>query len=311
MQMLDSQQVGHLLPRLDCLSAMRRLFGALARGDVVQPRQTLALLPGREQGGDFITYTAALAEPAVFGAKLSPYLPGAAGAKVTAWTLLMSSVDGMPLLLCDAMALTIERTAATTALAVDLLAPADGGKLAVIGTGPIGIAHIRQTRHLRQWSEISCWSPRAASRAAEIQAAAPGVIIAPSLDAAVRDARVVLLCTSSAAPVLDPRRLADCVLVTSITTNAPGAHEVPPDCLRDLDVYCDFAETTPQTAAEMRLAVEMGWSVESIAGDLPALVSGSAPRPRRAAYFRSVGLGSEDIAVAASLYELVRAESGR
>jgi L-arginine dehydrogenase len=302
LQTLTAQRVAELLPRLDAVAVMRRLFASLARGEVAQQPQVLTPMPGAESAGDFITYTAALADPPVFGAKLSPYLPASPGEKVTAWTLLMSGLDGTPLLLCDAMALTVERTAATTALAVDLLAAPDAGVLAVIGSGPVALAHLRHTAPLRPWGEIRCWSPAAASRADAIRAAVPAAEVSPSLEDAVQDAQVVLLCTSSATPVLDPRRLGSGVLVTSISTNAPGAHEVPPESLAALDVYCDYAATTPATAAEMVTAQELGWSRDELAGDLATLVSGAARRPGRSAYFRSVGLGCEDIAIAAALH---------
>ena len=305
LHVLDESRVAELVSQLDVVAVMRRLFADFAAGGVTQPLQTLTLLPGDSTAGDFITYPAAISNPPVFGAKLSPYMPQATGAKVTAWTLLMSSTDGRPLMVCDAMGLTIERTAATTALAVDLLAPAAAGKLAVIGTGPVGIAHMRHTAGLRNWSEIACWSPSSAVRADAIMATYPLCKVASTLDEAVEGATVVLLCTSSALPVLDPRSLPDCRLVTSISTNAPNAHEIPPESLAELDVYCDYAKTTPSAAAEMRLAQELGWSSAAILGDLPALVAGRAERPARRAFFRSIGLGCEDIAMAAALHELL------
>jgi L-arginine dehydrogenase len=311
MHVLTAQRVAELLPQIDVVAAMRALFESMAQGAVVQQPQVLTVLPGGSDAGDFITYTAALSDPQVFGAKLSPYLPHSTGDKVTAWTLLMSSADGMPLLLCDAMALTVERTAATTALAVDLLASREPQALAVIGSGPVALAHLRHAAALRPWSGIRCWSPSAASRAEAIEAALPGTRIASSLEEAVQGARVVLLCTSSATPVLDPRKLDSGTLVTSISTNAPGAHEVPAESLPALDVYCDYAATTPGTAPEMKNARDFGWSEADLAGDLATLVTGAAKAPGRTAYFRSVGLGCEDIAIAAALLTCLKRQEGR
>lgn len=58
---------------------------------------------------------------------------------VTAYTLLLSASTVEPVLLVDSLARTTARTAATTALAVDLSAP-DAHKLAVIGAGQVAIA---------------------------------------------------------------------------------------------------------------------------------------------------------------------------
>ena len=128
-------------------------------------------------------------------------------------------------------------------------------------------------------------------------------------DAALADAEVILLCTSSAAPVLDPRQLGRATLVTSISTNAPRAHEVPPQALAEMDVYCDYRATTPGSAGEMRIAAEQhGWNVDALRGDLPELLADRAPRPdyRRPVFFRSIGLGLEDVALANALYHLAR-----
>ena len=152
---VDAKLAAQVVERIDVLGAMRALFAGLHAGKVTQPPQTLALLPDGD-GGDFIAYLAALADPPVFGAKLSPYLPRPGGGIVTAWTLLMSSETGAPLLLCDSLALTRERTAATTALAVDLLAPRTATRLALIGCGAVGRAHLRHVLPFgtgsRSWS---------------------------------------------------------------------------------------------------------------------------------------------------------------
>ncbi len=298
---IDANRAAQVVAEIDALGAMRTLFAGLHAGKVAQPPQTLTLLPDGS-GGDFITYIAALADPPVFGAKLSPYLPRPGGGLVTAWTLLMSSETGAPLMLCDSLAITRERTAATTALAVDLLAPRTATRLALIGTGAVGRAHLRHALPLRPWQQIRVWSPRAAERAAEIESAAPSARIAASLLDAVEDAEVVMLCTSAAAAVVDPAGLPHCRLLTSISTNAPRAHEIPPARLAELDVYCDLRGHAPLAAGEMLLARESGWDPASIRGDLAELTAGAAPLPERTAFFRSIGLGCEDVALAAAIH---------
>ena len=115
-----------------------------------------------------------------------------------------------------------------------------------------------------------------------------------------------MLCTSSAGPVIDPDALSKPALITSISTNAPRAHEVPPASLVGMDVYCDYRATTPGAAGEMVLASESGWNRQLIRGDLPELVSGLVAKPtyERPVFFRSIGLGLEDMALANALHQL-------
>ncbi|ROO01524.1 ornithine cyclodeaminase [Pseudomonas moraviensis] len=305
---IDQALARDLLTRIDVPQILRKLFRDLAAGNAVQPAQQLVEFP--QGAGDFINYLGVLAEDGVYGVKTSPYIVREQGALVTAWTLLMSMKTGQPLLLCDAGELTTARTAATTAVAVDALAPANAQRLAIIGSGKVAQAHLHYVKTLREWQSISVYSPSLLEDP-EIQAVlrtiAPQLKIADSREAAIAEADVIMLCTSSAGPVIDPAELSKPALITSISTNAPRAHEVPPGSLNDMQVFCDYRQTTPGSAGEMLIAAEQhGWHKESIVGDLADLLSDKVPRPdyQRHVFFRSIGLGLEDIALANAIYHL-------
>jgi len=310
-QILDAQAVAKLLPQLDVKAELTALFRALGGGSAVQPAQTITDFPGG--GGDFITYMGALKGAGVFGAKLSPYIVTDTAPVITAWTALMSMQTGQPLVWCDAGLLTTERTAGTTALAVDLLAPASARRLAIIGSGPVALAHLRHVAALRDWQEVSVYSPNLSTeRAALWRQTDPRLTIAVTARDCLVDSDVVMLCTSSGTPVIDPADTGKPSLFTSISTNAPNAHEVPPAFLCDAQVYCDYLPTTPDSAADMRLAAQdHGWNKDRILGDLAGLVGGTCVTPQADApvYFRSIGLGLEDIAMAHGIWKLAQAPS--
>ena len=310
-QVINQAQARDRLAQVDVPRVLRKLFRDLAAGLAVQPAQQCVEFP--RGAGDFINYLGVLAEDGVYGVKTSPYIVRDQGPLVTAWTLLMSMHTGQPLLLCDAAELTTERTAATTALAVDALAPAAARRLAIIGSGKVAQAHLRYVQNLRDWQHISLFSPRldraSADTLAHLNGLDPRLTLASSCEAALQDADVILLCTSSAGPVMDPARLSKPALITSISTNAPRAHEVPPHCLNDMHVFCDYRQTTPGTAGEMLIASEQhGWDKRAVIGDLPELLSDMAQRPDydRCVFFRSIGLGLEDVALANALYQIRR-----
>ncbi|QIE89533.1 ornithine cyclodeaminase family protein [Pseudomonas nitroreducens] len=304
---LNQADAERLLEQVDVLQAMRDMFVELAAGSAVQPAQQLVEFPNG--GGDFINYLGVLASQKVYGVKTSPYIVRQPKSLVTAWSLLMSMESGQPLLLCDAGSLTTARTAATTALAVQELARPDAKRLAIVGSGPVARAHLRYVAGLRDWQSIRVYSPNLnAGVLAQFGAIDSRAEPATSVEAAVADADVVLLCTSSGTPVLDPSILSKPALITSISTNVARAHEVPPQSLSQMDVYCDYRATTPASAGEMRLArEEHGWD-GNILGDLPELVSARAAKPdyQLHAFFRSIGLGLEDVALANALYHLQR-----
>lgn len=304
---IHSAQAHELLAQVDVPQILRKLFRDLAAGQAVQPAQQWVEFP--HAAGDFINYLGVLAEDGVYGVKTSPYIVREQGPLVTAWTLLMSMQTGQPVLLCDASELTTARTAATTALAVDALAPLAARRLAIIGSGKVAQAHLHYVKGFRDWQSISVFSPSlvnaSADAIAHIKHLDPRVNITHSCEAAVADADVILLCTSSAGPVLDPACLSKPALITSISTNAPRAHEVPPQSLSAMQVFCDYRQTTPGSAGEMLIAAEQhGWDPRTVVGDLPELLSEQVPRPTydRHVFFRSIGLGLEDIALAHALW---------
>lgn len=182
---------------------------------------------------------------------MSPYIVGASKPIVTAWTLMMSMKTGLPLLICDAGRLTVGRTGGTTALAVDYLAPADAMRLAIIGAGPIAMAHWKHVSGLRPCSSVRLWSPSLdanVDRRRAWAAVCPNADVAEDARSACRDADVIMLCTSSGTPVIETVALRPGTLVTSISTNVARAHEVDPRFLTQAHVYCDYRQTTPSSA---------------------------------------------------------------
>jgi L-arginine dehydrogenase len=294
------------LPEEVVLDALREAFAALANGAALQPPQASGVIADQV---DVIWYPAILGTHNLFGAKLSPYLMRRKdGPKVAAWTLLCSTETGEPVLLCDSLALTTERTAATTALAVQLLKPASATRLAVIGLGAVGMAHLRYAAAIYDWSETLVYSRHARSDSSILDRVPADIrrkiTIADSAESAVANSDVILLCTSSTTPVIDHRWLKPPQLVTSLTTTAEHAREIAAEALPGLDVYCDYRATTPFVAGEMAIAAkDHGWSRDAILGDLPELVSRKArmPSQNKPIFFRSIGLGIEDIAIASAV----------
>ncbi|WP_267059278.1 hypothetical protein [Microbacterium sp. cx-59] len=192
----------------------------------------------------------------------------------------------------DSKALTTLRTAATTALAVDLLAKPDANTLSVVGAGPVARAHVDYLRAVRPFSEI-----RMHVRSAR-ELDLPGVEIVQGVETAL-DADVIALCTSAAGAVLDATHAHPAALITSISTNAPDAHEIDPALLPSLEIYSDY-RTSAAAVPDFVAAAALGWNSKNILGDLPELVAGTAPAPSRTrtAFFRSIGLGIEDAAIA-------------
>ena len=304
---LDAEMVAAHVDPAGIKAAVARGFAALARGLAVQPLQTLVPLP--DANGDFIIYSAADYDCGLIGVKVSPYLVKRGqthGDPVTAYTLLISLENGEPVALCDSLALTAHRTAATTSLAVDHLIGSRTRILAVIGAGPLARLHLRYELLSRKWEEIRVFSPGLAAEPARIRAwsdveAMGRLKVCASVRDALADADAVMLCTSSGVPVIALDWLSPDVVVTSISTNASLAHEIAPQALSAFQVFCDLRSTAPHQAGEMILAArDHAWRSETIVAVLSELLSGQRKGVREGRrFFRSTGLGIADVAAAA------------
>lgn len=309
---LTEKEVLEVLPKVDVFSTVEAMFGALGRNEAVQPKQVQTLFPDNK--GDFINYSGVWMSAGVYGLKTSPFIVQPKGYTVTAWTLLMSTQTGEPLLLTDSSRLTLERTAATTAVAVKYLAKENAKHLAVIGSGAQALAHIRYVSGLRKWESIRVWSLNSHElsedkKEAFLQAGNGLVEFAGTKTEALEGADVILLCTSAADAVISAKDIEGAPLITSISTNVACAHEIDPAMLASMDVYCDCMATTATVAGEMKLAIEAGyWKPEAVKADLGALVNRAAPLPAydKPVFFRSIGQGLEDVAVALAVFNQIQ-----
>ena len=310
----DEKRIAAEIDPKKVLRYLKVAFEGLNTGSSVQPSEVVTEL--QDQGGDCVFYTGLVAELGAFGVAASPYLNARERnglSPVTSYTLLLSTENGLPLLFCDSKIITTVRTAATTLLAVETLMCGSERTLVIVGSGTIGIEHAKQALAMDIFERITLVSPSVvdknnpshSSRLAEIAQLGEKVETGTSIEGSVRSADVVMLCTDSAYPVVENDWLKEVKIVTSLSTNAPGAHEVDPSFLEIADVFCDYRKTCPKVAGEMLLAASSKkWTVDEILADLPELLSKSFTLEsggRRPKYFRSMGLGIEDIAAACSL----------
>ena len=227
---------------------------------------------------------------AVAGVKLATV--GTGPVRVQGVYVLFDAATLTPLVVADAVALTLLRTAALSALAVDLLAAPDAAALAVVGTGPQAREHVAAIRAVRSISSVTVVGrtpARAAALAAELDAEVGGV----------GSADIVCLCTTATTPVVSAADLAPAACVTAIGAHVPDAREVAADVVASSFVVVDDASAARREAGDLIMAVAEGAASESVFDvDLAALVRGSAVAPPGRTLFKSVGFGLADLLVA-------------
>ena len=274
---------------------------------------------------------AQVAERDAILAAMPAYLPGAGALTTKLVSLFPRNTDrpthqavivafdpenGTPAALIDGESITAARTAAASALATDLLARADAGTLAIIGSGVQARSHLEALLRVRPFTRVIL-AARDAAKAERLAraASAPGreVVAVADIEGAVREADVVCACTHSPEPVLRRAWLRDGAHVNSVGYNTAG---------REID---EATVVDARVVVESRTAVlapppggsnDIGWPIrdgkitrDHIHAELGEIVNGTRPgraNDREITLYKSVGVAVEDAAAAALVLRLAR-----
>jgi ornithine cyclodeaminase/alanine dehydrogenase len=209
--------------------------------------------------------------------------------------------------LLDANSITGYRTAATSALAADLLSVAGPLDVAVIGSGFEAKNHLRALTAVRELNEVRVFSPREESRARFVDELADlpvTILSAMSAEAAVSGASLVVCAARSRdeSPTLHGAWLRPGVTVVSIGSTLPEQREVDPDVLDRADVVvADMVEEVLHDTGDLIAARAAGIDPAAKTTSLADVASGRHPgrsTPDQVVVYKSVGAAMQDIAVA-------------
>ena len=214
--------------------------------------------------------------------------------------------------LMDGNSITGYRTAATSALAADLLARAGALTVAVIGSGFEAQKHVRALAAVRSLHAVRVFSPRASSRARFAgELADLGTPVQPARSAAdaVAGADLVICAARSydETPALLGEWLEPGVTVVSIGSTVPEQREVDSAAIARADVIiADVPHEVLHETGDLLAAAADGIDAAARTASLADLVGGCHPGREHGdqiTLYKSVGAGIQDLAVAAMAAE--------
>jgi ornithine cyclodeaminase len=306
--MLSQEDVYAALAPDACERAMTDVLVARARGEAYEPLRSIMVAPGAP---GFVGLMPAwrAGEDGGYSLKaivVTPSNPRERGIDAHQGIVtLFDGVSGQPTAILNASAVTEIRTAATTAAATRALARPDARVLGILGAGVQGRAHLRAFDGLRDWEQIRIYAPTRehAETLAASHDGGPEVSAAASAEEAVRGADVIVVATSSRAPVLQRGWLADGAHVNAVGAGTPAAMEIDVDTVADSAMFCDSRESVRNEAGEFLRALREGAIAgeDHVRAELGEVLAGSHPGRQSAAeltLFRSLGIGVEDLAAA-------------
>lgn len=280
------------------------LEAAFVAGDVQAPVRHAHALPG---DGTLLLMPAW--SPAAMGVKIVTVMPGAAAAAaatVQASVLLMDRVTGAARALVDGEALTLRRTAATSALAARRLARPDAATLLLVGTGHLApwmarahLALLPQLRQVRVWGR----RPDAAAGLAR-RLADEGLDARPCADLrdGVSQADLICCATTSREPLVHGAWLRPGTHLDLVGAFRRDMREVDDEAVMRSRVVVDTRGGALAEAGDLVQPIERGVvSREHVAADLAQLLRGERAGREHAeqvTLFKSVGAALEDLVAA-------------
>ena len=299
---ITEDEVGRLVTVKDAIAVLEELFatwGQPGTGNLPRQRAKLA-------GGAFNLMGAA------YGAKNVHGLKAYAGVKGAQFlTLLFSSSDGRLKAIIEADLFGQLRTGAASGLATRLMANPDAHTLGMIGVGrqsrtqAVAVCAVRPIKRVNVFARTA---EHRESYARELEKEL-GIEVrpAPSAQACVADAGVVVTITKSAEPVFRGEWLAKGVHVNVAGANSGDRREVDAETvLRAAVKVTDHVEQAKVEAGEFRELVAAGklaWSDIRVLGELVTGKAKGRTSPSDLTLFKSLGIALEDMAFGELVYQ--------
>jgi ornithine cyclodeaminase len=198
------------------------------------------------------------------------------------------------------------RAGAAGALAARYLANQTLDRVVVLGSGKQAYIQLKALMIVRSFGLVSVWgrSPMNVDSYARrlVEDHDLNIEIAPSLEAAVRQADLIITATSSQEPLLKADWLKPGVHITAVGSNHPAKQELALDVLQRADVIIADKFDQCAVAGEIHHALAAGViTADRVQGELGQLIKGKIPgrtHPDQITLADLTGLEVQDTAIA-------------
>lgn len=308
--LLTRLDVAGLMGPADYLTAVETAFRLNKQGKVLSPPPMH--IPGLD-GGFHAKGAALLNDRRVVALKLNGNFPGNSRLQlptIQGVVLLCDARAGTLLAIIDSIEITLQRTAAASALAAKYLARGDASVLAVCGCGAQSRAQAIALAAVCKIGRGAAWD--ADYRKAETFSAEMGNILGipfepfPDLRGATRGADVIVTCTTAHVPFLTEADVSPGAFIAAVGADNPEKSEITPSLMERAKVVVDNLDQC-LVMGDLHHAIEASvMTAAAVHGDLGDIVTGLVPGrtgSNEIFLFDSTGTAIQDVASAALVYE--------
>jgi ornithine cyclodeaminase/alanine dehydrogenase-like protein (mu-crystallin family) len=311
MLVLSEAAVRRLVEIDELIAALESAHAEFSTGGAVMPVRQVVPLP--EIGGRITTMPAYLWAERALGMKVVTFFKDnpARGLPAILGTIhLYSAETGKLAAIMDGTYITAIRTACASAAATKALANPDTPVLGILGAGVQARSHIAALARVRKIAKIKIYSPSGASARTVKDELEPLVKLpiepAPSAEAAVRGADLVVTATSAPTPVLDRAWLKPGAHINAVGSHRPDLRELDAATLKAARLFVDSRDAIMAECGDVLLAIKEGAIQAGDAStEIGEVLAGKKPGRTSSSditLYKSVGIAVQDVATAALVY---------
>jgi alanine dehydrogenase len=308
---LTRTDVTSLLDLRDCIEAVEDAFRQHALGTAIPP----AVLGVLVNEGGFHIKAAGIHQPRpLFAAKVNGNFtdnPERYGRPTIQGVIVLADLtNGTPLAVLDSIEITVQRTAAATAVATTYLARQDARVVTIVGCGVQGRAQLRSIACVRSISEVHAYDvdAEAVRRFIAEMPSAVGVPVhaVSNLRDALHGSDIVITCTTARQPIVYQGDLRPGTFLAAVGADNSSKQEIDPTLLASATVVADVLDQSV-SMGDVYHAVTAGLLTRAdVYGELGEIVCGRKPGRRTAdeiIVFDSTGMALQDVAASALVYQ--------
>ena len=303
MKVILDAQVKEALPWNGLIAELRKAFST----GVSQPLRTAHAIPVPGEPDASFLAMPAWEEGGKLAVKILFIAPGNTNRNlpaVNASVMVFDAVTGQAEAAMEGAELTARRTAATSALAADLMARKDAKTLLIVGAGTIAGNLIPAHRSVRDYDSIQIWARRPEQALALADQFDETVIAVTDLDTAVAQADVIAAATITNDPLIKGALLKDGVHLDLVGGFTTDMREADSTALKRAagGIIVDTYDGAMTEAGDITQPLAEGTITRAdIVGDMAELCRCTA-QPRTSdtqiTVFKSVGAAIEDFVAA-------------
>lgn len=307
---LSKSDIRRLVSMHDAVELMKTAFHELSQGRAVVPlRSSVEVVPGRSTTLLMPAFMPGL--PALGFKVVSIFQDNGTRGLPTANAMvcMLDPETGVAQALLNGSYLTALRTGAVSGASSELMARPDARNLVVIGAGTQGVTQAAAVCAVRDIEKITVVYRRQQSWESFRDAIAedwPDLVErltgTDDAEAAVREADIVCLATTSKTPVFEDAWIRDGTHVSGVGSFTPQMQEAPAEFVARARVVLDMTEHALEEAGDLIVPLNDGvFTKDHILGELGEVVEGKVvPRQSESdvTFFKSVGNAVQDMVVA-------------